>query len=169
MRMSKEVKIALIGATATILAAIITGVFVLKSASSSQPSTSQTASSFPITSNTTQSITQDISTPLATAPANTSASTPTETLTTFCNAMGKGDYPTAYNQLSSRAQQHYGSESSFADTYGLAKITNCTFSNVQQFGSISTATITFIFSSGEKAPGPFNLEMENGVWKIDLE
>ncbi len=53
--LSEPMKIALIGAAATILAAIIVGIFQLRSISSNQSSASPTAPPVPITSATTQS------------------------------------------------------------------------------------------------------------------
>lgn len=71
--MSKEIKIALIGAVATVLAAIIGGIFLLNSQSANQHNVSSPSPPVPITSATTQS------TPFAT----TSTPSPTPSMITI--------------------------------------------------------------------------------------
>src|SRR5256712_11411664 len=55
--------------------------------------------------------------------------TATKTLNAFCSELKSGDYPDAYNQLSSGLQAKYGSEATFAAAFsnngGLGKGKNC--------------------------------------------
>ena len=61
-------------------------------------------------------------------------STSTKTLNAFCSALKGGNYPTAYNQLSSGLQAKFGSEAAFAAGYanngGLGKVTSCSVGSV---------------------------------------
>src|SRR5436305_4743316 len=92
--MSKEIKIALIGAVATVLAAIIGGIFLLNNQSANQHSASPTSSPVPITSATTQS------TPFAT----TSTPSPTPTMKTITKNLqipcAQCEYPVGLELLS---------------------------------------------------------------------
>lgn len=69
--MSKETKIALIGAAATVLAAIISGIFLLHSTASGQPNASSTSSLVSSTSALTQSNSSATFPPVATQAAQT--------------------------------------------------------------------------------------------------
>ncbi len=98
-------------------------------------------------------------------------STPTRTLNAFCNALKSGDYQTAYNQLSSGLQSHYGSEAQFAlefSTNGsLGKVTDCTVSNVND--SAGTGTISYTFASSQTLVDDYVLIKENNSWKINAQ
>lgn len=97
------------------------------------------------------------------------ASTPTKTLNAFCNALKSGDYPTAYNQLSSGLQKQFGSESEFALVFStngnLGKVTDCSVSNVND--SAGSGTINYTFSSGNTLVDDYVLIQENNTWKIN--
>lgn len=96
---------------------------------------------------------------------NANRSTPTKTLTAFCNALQKGDYQTAYNQLSSGLQAKIGSEADFAAGYasngGLGKITSCAPGNVND--GAGTGSITYHFSGGSSLVVDYTLIDENGA------
>lgn len=100
-------------------------------------------------------------------------STPTKTLNAFCNALKIGDYPTAYNQLSSGLQAKFTSEAAFkagfSNNGGLGKITNCTISNVDD--GVGTGTISYVLTGGSasKLVVGYTLIEENGSWKINAQ
>jgi stress response protein SCP2 len=100
-------------------------------------------------------------------------STPTKTLNAFCNALKIGDYPTAYNQLSSGLQAKFTSEAAFkagfSNNGGLGKITNCTISNVDD--GVGTGTISYVLTGGSasKLVVDYTLIDENGSWKINAQ
>ena len=94
-------------------------------------------------------------------------STPTLTLHTWCYAINGGDYPTAYNQLSSTAQSQV-SEAQLVANFSpgpLGQLTECTVSQVND--TTGAGTITYTFSGGNKTTADFMLVKENGTWKIN--
>ena len=96
-------------------------------------------------------------------------STPDRTLATYCDALKNGDYPTAYNQLSTRAMNSL-SEAQFAQEWqALGGVKAWTERNVQEQGSPATATVTFTLGNGQTVLATIQLINENGVWKIDTE
>jgi hypothetical protein len=158
--MSRKVKIALIGA-ATVLAVIISGIFLLRTITFYQSYSSPANNSATVTSD---SVTSD------------SADSPTskETLTIFCNALETRNYATQYDQLSSTLQSQ-ASEAQYAAQVGqtdkqMGGITGCTVSNVSNVSEddlSSTATLTLTRGNGTTVDEIYTLIIENGVWKID--
>jgi len=96
-------------------------------------------------------------------------STPDRTLATYCDALKNGDYPTAYNQLSTRAMNSL-SEAQFAQEWqALGGGRAMTERKVQEQGSTATATVTFTLGNGRTALATIQLVDENGVWRVDAE
>lgn len=99
-------------------------------------------------------------------------STPQKTLTTYCNALKSGDYQTAYNQFSTRAQSKV-SETEFAKSLQLALafvggLKACTVGNVTQDSSTTArGSVTYTFGNGKTSSGDGPLVLENGTWKLD--
>jgi len=93
-------------------------------------------------------------------------STPTFTLHTYCDAIKRGDYPTAYTQLSSTAQSQE-SEAQFAASFGSGPLTDCVVSYVND--ATGTGTITYTFSGGSKIAAEDRLVNEGGTWKLQSE
>ncbi|HEU5380256.1 MAG TPA: FHA domain-containing protein [Ktedonobacteraceae bacterium] len=98
--------------------------------------------------------------------------TPQKTLTAYCNALKTGDYQTAYNQFSARAQQKV-SESEFAKTLQFAftllgGLKDCTVGDVTQDSSTTAhGKVTYTFGNGKTSSGDGPLVLENGSWKLD--
>ncbi len=93
-------------------------------------------------------------------------STPTLTMHIWCFAIKSGDYPTAYNQLSSTAQSQE-SEAQLANLFSpgpLGHLTECTVSQVSD--TAGTGTVTYTFSSGAMTTTDFTLVNESSTWKI---
>lgn len=159
--MSKEVKIALIGAAATILAAIISGIFLLRSISLNQSNSSPASNPPPITSNA-------VNTPVSNS---VTSSTPQQTLTLFCDALKSRDYATQYNLFSSSVQSRaseaqYAAQVEQSDSQA-GGVTSCIVSNVNQSGSSATGTLSLTFGNGVTGDEFYTLILENGVWKIN--
>ena len=97
-------------------------------------------------------------------------STAQMTLTTFCDALKKGEYLTAWDLLSSDTKIKY-SEPQFATDYsnngGAGHITDCTVSNTKESGSSATGTLTFTYVTGNKGVDYITLVKENGQWKLE--
>jgi len=93
-------------------------------------------------------------------------STPTLTLHAYCDAIKRGDYPTAYTQLSSTAQSQE-SEAQFAASFGSGPLTDCVVSYVND--ATGTGTITYTFSGGSKIAAEDRLVNEGGTWKLQSE
>ncbi len=99
-------------------------------------------------------------------------SSPQQTLQTYCNALKSGDYQTAYNQFSTRAQSQI-SESDFAKSLQTAFATlgglkDCTVGTVKQTSSTTaTGSVTYTFGDGRTIPGNGRLVYESGAWKMD--
>jgi len=91
-------------------------------------------------------------------------------LDAFCSALKGGNYPTAYNQLSSGLQAKFGSEAAFAAGYanngGLGKVTGCSVGSVDD--GAGTGTINYTFSGGSALVVDYTLVDENG-WKINAQ
>jgi predicted methyltransferase len=89
--------------------------------------------------------------------------TTTKTLNTFCDALKRDDYHTAYNQFSSEYQKStVGSEAQW-DTYISSRsTTDCMVTNVND--AAGTGTISY---NGGTAVWDYMLVNENGTWKIN--
>lgn len=101
------------------------------------------------------------------------ASTPTKTLQAYCDAIKSRDYQSAYNLLSSNAQ-NLVSESQYASLEDggikqLGGVNTCRVSNVTQGDTTATGTITYSFGNGQSGPLPYQLIKENNTWKISRE
>jgi len=95
-------------------------------------------------------------------------STPEKTLTAYCDGIKSGNYQTAYNQLSQRAQS-VESESQFASAFTSTsvRITGCSVSNAGDNGTLGTGSIAFVTNSGVNGTDDYQLIQESGVWKIN--
>jgi hypothetical protein len=160
--MSREVKVAVIGAIATIVAAIIGGIFLLINTSDGQPKPSPDNTSI-IDGGTTANYTATI--------LNSTGSTIEETLTNYCQALEQNDAQTAYDQFSSNYKKRY-SLSEFQRVLNNANnqaggVSQCTYSNVQESTSTGSATVTIELASGITKTSTFYLIRENDVWKIE--
>jgi hypothetical protein len=97
--------------------------------------------------------------------------TATKTLNAFCSALQKGDYPGAYNQLSSGLQAKYASEAAFATAFsnngGLGKVSHCTVPNVND--GANTGTISYNLSGGSSLVVDYVLIDENSAVKINAQ
>ncbi|HZS76358.1 MAG TPA: FHA domain-containing protein [Ktedonobacteraceae bacterium] len=95
-------------------------------------------------------------------------STPDLTLTTFCNALKKQDFASAYSQLSSDLQSAH-SESVFATDF--AQVNCVTYGNLSVSGTSGTAVMILADrTSGQTANAQISLAQDrnsNGDWKIN--
>lgn len=91
-------------------------------------------------------------------------STPTLTLVSYCAALKKGDFQTAYNQFSQNYRSGQ-SEEQFASGF-TQPVVNCTLSNIND--SAGTGRVTYTYSNGTQF-GDETLVDENGTWKINAE
>jgi limonene-1,2-epoxide hydrolase len=92
--------------------------------------------------------------------------TPSMTLSAFCNALQNKDYSTAYAQLTNGIKRLHA-EAQFETDF--ASLT-CSYSNISLSGSTTTATVTFINSSGQAATAKVALIQDgdgNNNWKIN--
>src|SRR5262249_43133541 len=100
---------------------------------------------------------------------------------TFCQAIVKGDYATAYSTLSSR-QQNLATEPVFATQFrsalgGPVKLNSCTMNYVTYTVRASAASVatTFNLTISTDSGGSMttrlvtvlSLTQENGAWKVD--
>lgn len=98
-------------------------------------------------------------------------STPEKTLQAYCTALEHSDAQGVYNTFSS-ASQAKTSPSKLgtamqAITLLFGGIKDCTYTNVQQNGSLATATLTLTPDRGRVFSGTSHLVDENNQWKID--
>jgi hypothetical protein len=94
-------------------------------------------------------------------------STPTLTLATYCEAVKKGDFQTAYNQFSQNYQSGQ-SEADFAKSFS-QPIADCVPSNVNDSAGTGTVTYTYSGASSGTQIADETLVNQNGTWKIDSE
>lgn len=164
--------IAVIGGTATVIAAFIGGFFLLQ-ANKPEPTPTPiptTFVTFAPTSNPTPNIqaTVDVQ-----ATQTAAAQTPQYTLQTLCNATERADYQTQWNQFDlTFAQGNWNNESEYAsdlmnrDTSHKG-VASCTVTNVTQNGSSASGTTTTTFIDGTTDTVVFSLTKEaGGGWKI---
>lgn len=94
-----------------------------------------------------------------------------KTLNAFCSALQSGDYPGAYNQLSSGLQAKYGSEAAFATAFstngGLGKVSHCAVPDVND--GANTGTISYKLSGGSTLVVDYVLIDENSAVKINAQ
>ena len=89
---------------------------------------------------------------------------PGRTLDTFCNALLRGDYQTAYNQLSPGVQGQV-TETSFANLFtGSGRITSCDHSSPNISGNSAEATI---ITNSSHASTVWLIQDSSFNWRID--
>lgn len=94
-------------------------------------------------------------------------STPVKTLDTFCNALQKEDYQTAYNQFSKQLQGQFR-EGDFAGVISQDKVVSCTHGSASESGDHTSTSLKLVHSS--KGVNNDTVLMTKGVdsiWKID--
>jgi hypothetical protein len=94
-------------------------------------------------------------------------STPMKTLDTFCNALQKEDYQTAYNQFSKQLQGQF-SEGDFAGVLSQEKVTSCKHGSIGEGGDHGSTSLTLVH--GSQGTNNDKVLMKKGtdsVWKID--
>lgn len=103
------------------------------------------------------------------APSPQSISSVSQTLSTYCDAIRRGDYQRAYNEMANSFHQHT-TEADFAYEYQhKTKVTSCEVSNVSVGSSSATGTVNVFFADGSVETDMMELILENGVWKIQGE
>ncbi len=95
-------------------------------------------------------------------------STPEKTLSTYCNSLKSGDYPTAYNQYSQGIQRQVN-EAQFASAFTTVKITGCSVSNTSDDGTVGTGVMSYTTNTRFSGIDDYRFIQENGVWKISSE
>jgi len=95
-------------------------------------------------------------------------STPQKTLDTFCSALQREDYKTAYIQLSSTMQSNF-TESQFTGLFTSDKVANCRHGPVSGAGTSTTTSLQLVHHvSGETNNDRVTLTKDGqGQWKID--
>ncbi len=95
-------------------------------------------------------------------------STPTKTLDTFCNALQKEDYQTAYNQFSPSLQMRFN-ERDFAGALSPDKIAKCTHGEARESGTSITTSLQLVHSESKGVNNDsVNLTKDgNNQWKIN--
>jgi hypothetical protein len=109
-------------------------------------------------------------TPPTPTPANAITSTPTTTLNTYCSALKKGDYHTAYKQLSSGVQRQR-TEAEFASIHRTifaanGGLSNCVISNVIVKDQLAGGLMTWTTGNGRRAIYDCVLMDPGDGWKI---
>jgi hypothetical protein len=97
-------------------------------------------------------------------------STPTKTLDTFCTALQKGEYQTAYDQFSPTMQANFV-ESQFAHVLAQNKVITCSHGPVAEIGSSTSTTLQLKhISQGVNNDRVFLIKDSHSQWKIsDLQ
>ncbi len=103
----------------------------------------------------------------------TTSNPASQTLSTYCNALVRGDYQTAYAQLASGMKNQLR-ESDFAYSWRAQKVSSCTVDTSSASASSCSSTtcsgtITFFFSDGSSSTDQYQLILENGQWKIQSQ
>lgn len=93
--------------------------------------------------------------------------TPNKTLDTFCNALQREDYRSAYDQFSEKLQ-HTFSEATFATILSRDKVTACTHGTPDDSGSSTTTNLKLVHASENINNDVVALTKDsNNDWKID--
>ena len=96
-------------------------------------------------------------------------STPEKTLTTYYGALIRGDYQTAYDQLSTASKGKI-TEPAFVQFWqALGGVKAWSTTSLLEQGSTATAALTLTLGNGQTRPATIALVDENGVWKIENE
>ena len=144
--MSKEVKVALIGAAATIIAAIIGGIFLLRSVSGSTTVVPTATTSAPSTTETQSS--QVTPLPSQTPPVDVNGAV--STLGTFCQDISAGAMQWAYN-LTSQNYRNQHTVDDFSTQFSNVDISNgsgCLAGNATVSGSNVVIPLTIHYRNG---------------------
>jgi limonene-1,2-epoxide hydrolase len=96
-------------------------------------------------------------------------STPDKTLDTFCSAMQKQDYQTAYNQLA-YTLQNIEMEGDFANTLRAnGKVNTCSHGSTSTVNNKATAKVTIITGNGQASSSNVTLISDDtNTWKLSL-
>jgi hypothetical protein len=98
---------------------------------------------------------------------NAATSTSSKTLDTFCSALKKSDYRTAYAQFS-LGYQGKVSEQDFASMWEIGGVASCTYSSLNIDGDRANATFKYQDSLGSNQSDYVTLVKGNdAMWKID--
>lgn len=172
--MSKEVKVALIGAAATLIAAVISGVFLLRSVSGS---TAGAPTSVPSSTVITQPATGTQSSQVAPLPGKTPQADingAVSTIDSFCQDIGAGAMQWAYNLTS----QNYRSQHSiddFSNQFSNIDISNgsgCLAGNATASGGNVVIPLTIHYRNGFQTStshytATLIQDAQNHTWVID--
>jgi zinc-ribbon domain len=96
-------------------------------------------------------------------------STPEKTLTTYYGALIRGDYQTAYDQLSTATKGKITEPAFVLFWQALGGVKAWSTTSLQEQGSTATAALTLTLGNGQTRPATIPLVNENGVWKIENE
>jgi hypothetical protein len=142
--MSKDVKVALIGAAATIIAAIIGGIFLLRSVSGSSTTDNKNATATSITTTQTTGIPPSGQTP----PVDVNGAV--STIDTFCEEISAGAMQFAYN-LTSQNYRNQHTVDNFSNQFSNVDISNgsgCLAGNATVSGSSVAIPLTIHYRIG---------------------
>ena len=98
-------------------------------------------------------------------------STPARTLTTACQALKNGDFPTVYGQFSHALARRSGPEPAWAagrrqDYASRGGLSDCNVGSVSERGSSSTGIVTLTFARDSRETDRVQLLNESGRWVI---
>ncbi len=147
--MSNQVKAALIGAAATIIAAIIGGIFLLRSVSGSPTVVPTATATTMITPQTTETQPSQV-TPLPGQTPPVDVNGAVSTLDTFCNDISAGAMQFAYN-LTSQNYRNQHSVDDFSNQFSMVDISNgsgCLAGNATVSGSNVVIPLTIHYRNG---------------------
>jgi len=148
--MSKEVKVALIGAAATIIAAIIGGIFLLRSVSGSTAVVPTATTSGPATTMITPPTTETQSSQVTPPPGQVDINGAVSTLNTFCQDISAGAMQWAYN-LTSQYYRNQHTVDDFSTQFSNVDISNgsgCLTGNATVSGSNVVIPLTIHYRNG---------------------
>jgi limonene-1,2-epoxide hydrolase len=105
---------------------------------------------------------------------NVLISTPSIVLNSYCDAVKRQDYATAYKLVSNdvRVQEteaQYATHTKRFAAAGGKGIASCIVSNIVNGGAQAAGTITYTSLQGKEATVDYVLVEESGVWKLDSE
>ncbi len=147
--MNNPVKVALIGAAATIIAAIIGGIFLLRSVSGSPTVVPTATATTMITPQTTETQPSQVTPPPGqTPPVDVNGAV--STLDTFCNDISAGAMQFAYN-LTSQNYRNQHNVDDFSNQFSMVDISNgsgCLAGNATVSGSNVVMPLTIHYRNG---------------------
>ena len=151
--MSKEVKVALIGAAATLIAAIIGGIFLLRSVSGSPTVVPTATTNAPVTTTITPPATEAQPSQVTSLPGQTptvDVNGAVSTLDTFCQDISAGAMQWAYN-LTSQNYRNQQTIDDFSNQFSNVDISNgsgCLAGNATVSGSNVVIPLTIHYRNG---------------------